>query len=170
LNAARHVGPSGRVLAVEAHPLTYERLKENFRVNGFTQCHAVHQGLSDSPGALQLNLETGNSGANSFLIDRSERSVTVQCDTLLSVLQKNGVQSIQAAKFDLEGFEFRVLREFLKNAPRSLWPRFILVEHFPDQNQTVGGSSKELLLSRSYQIAWQRHPRPNLVFALKGLV
>ncbi len=167
LDAAKRVGRQGKVLAIEAHPVTHARLKENFATNQLPQCLAVHQGLSDAPGELPLTLESGNSGANSFLIDRSDRSIIVKCDTLLHVLLQNGIQSIQAAKFDLEGFEFRVLKAFFQEAPRSLWPRFILVEHFPDQNAAVGGSSKDLLLSNDYEIAWQRHPRPNIVFKLK---
>lgn len=169
LHAAPKVGRKGKVLAVEAHPQTFKRLSENFVRNDFPQCKAVNVGLADVSGKLNMTIQSANQGANSFLVERSDNQIQIDCLPLAEVLKTQGISSIKAAKFDLEGFEFRVLKKFFEDADRSLWPRFILVEFYPDQIPLSGGNVRELLLNQGYKIAWERQPRPNLFFELTEL-
>ena len=40
-----------------------------------------------------------------------------------------GVARVDALKIDIEGFEDRALIPFFKEAPQSLWPRAVVIEH-----------------------------------------
>ena len=40
-----------------------------------------------------------------------------------------GCKKIDVLKVDVEGYEDRVLVPFFENAPRGLWPRFVMLEH-----------------------------------------
>lgn len=54
LMAARAVGPSGRVVAVEPDPGTCEILREQLRLNGFDNCTIVQAAVSDRAGRTLL--------------------------------------------------------------------------------------------------------------------
>jgi hypothetical protein len=53
---------------------------------------------------------------------------SAQCRPLLNVLVQEGVQSIDALKIDVEGVEDTILAPFFQDAPKSLWPRFLIIE------------------------------------------
>ena len=42
---------------------------------------------------------------------------------------QTGVDHVDALKIDVEGFEDRVLTGFFRDAPQSLWPRAVVIEH-----------------------------------------
>ncbi len=48
---------------------------------------------------------------------------------LQRILEEAGVSRVDALKIDVEGFEDRVLTGFFKQAPPSLWPRAVVIEH-----------------------------------------
>ena len=45
------------------------------------------------------------------------------------ILRDAGVTHVDALKIDVEGFEDRVLTGFFREAPQSLWPRAVVIEH-----------------------------------------
>jgi hypothetical protein len=53
---------------------------------------------------------------------------------------------------DIEGFEFRVLKQFFSDADRSLCPRFIITAYFPERVGRAGGDTLALLVSRGYRL------------------
>jgi hypothetical protein len=48
---------------------------------------------------------------------------------LQRILGEAGVDHVDALKIDVEGYEDRVLTGFFKEAPSSLWPRTVVIEH-----------------------------------------
>jgi hypothetical protein len=48
---------------------------------------------------------------------------------LQRILGDAGVSHVDALKIDVEGYEDRVLTGFFKEAPPSLWPRAVVIEH-----------------------------------------
>jgi FkbM family methyltransferase len=153
LAAARQVGPQGRVISVEADPETHARLQAHATRNGMDQITAVHVGLSDETTTLSLGRDrTGNGGRSSFLFARDE-AVQVACRPLLDVLTDLGIDHIDGAKFDIEGMESRVLRRFLAEAPRSLWPKFLVCEYYPEWSEIAGGDTIALLREHGYREA-----------------
>jgi hypothetical protein len=48
---------------------------------------------------------------------------------LQRILEEAGVSRVDALKIDVEGFEDRVLTGFFRDAPPSLWPHAVVIEH-----------------------------------------
>lgn len=150
LVAARAVGSSGRVIAVEADPETSAILARNVARNASAHVEVVRVGVSDRNERLILGVRAeGNLAGNSFLYPAST-GVEVECQPLRNILGQRNVVRVDAAKLDIEGFEYRVLSAFLASAPRSLWPRWLLVEFHPSMRERAGGDTLELLRTRGY--------------------
>ncbi len=50
------------------------------------------------------------------------------------ILEEASITHVDALKIDVEGFEDRVLTGFFKEAPASLWPGAVVIEHL-SQNE-----------------------------------
>jgi hypothetical protein len=48
---------------------------------------------------------------------------------LQRILDEASVSHVDALKIDVEGYEDRVLTGFFKDAPQTLWPRAVVIEH-----------------------------------------
>ena len=57
---------------------------------------------------------------------------------LLDILDEAGLQTIDALKIDVEGFERAALEPFFRAAPRSRWPKRICMEHLHDSDVMAG--------------------------------
>jgi FkbM family methyltransferase len=153
LFAASRVGPSGRVVAVEADPVNASRLRANVARNAGLSAlvEVVEAGVSDRDEVLRLGLNTaGNRSGNSFLNDGPD-AVEVRCRPLAEILRAAGVDRVDAMKMDIEGFEYRVLEPFFEHAPAPLWPRMLILEYQPAWDARAGGSSLGLALARGYR-------------------
>src|SRR5712672_1530484 len=61
---ARHVGASGKVIAIEPHPVTHARLAFNRTASGFTQAVLVAAAAGDADGELMIETDGDNLGAS----------------------------------------------------------------------------------------------------------
>jgi FkbM family methyltransferase len=142
----------GRVIAVDADPDNCERVRQHIAMNSITNITAHHVGLADKPGLLRLGINTtGNRGGSSFL-SNGDYGVDVQCTPLLDFLKQERVDRVDAAKFDIEGFEFRVLKPFLESAPAQLIPRAIVIENNPYFVSRAGGDTLALLYHHGFKL------------------
>jgi FkbM family methyltransferase len=153
LVASQIVGHSGKVLAIEADRTNFERFRTNLKLNASENVIARNIGLSDKAEVLRLGLNlSGNRGGHTFLTP-GDGGEMVQCAPLLDVIQEAGLDRIDAAKFDIEGFEFRVLEAFfLAKPPPQLVPRFIIIE----QNRLLkekAGDALELLRREGFSVS-----------------
>lgn len=104
--------------------------------------------MSDKIEVLSLGISTtGNTSGNSFLSTSSKR-IDIQCQPLLEIVQNQNCQKINFLKIDIEGFEFRVFKQFFSTAPKSIFPEWILVEDNPTLVQE--GNAIDLLLAHGY--------------------
>jgi FkbM family methyltransferase len=127
---ARHVGASGRVIAVEPHPVTHARLAFNCAASGFSQAVLVAAAAGASDGELMIETDGDNLGASHVVIgEASAQAVKVPALRLQRILDEAGVAKVDALKIDVEGFEDRVLVPYFKEAPQALWPRAVVIEH-----------------------------------------
>jgi FkbM family methyltransferase len=127
---ARHVGASGRVIAIEPHPVTHARLAFNRAASGFTQVHLVAAAAGPSDGELMIETDGDNLGASHIVSgDRPGNAIRVASLRLQRILGDAGADHVDALKIDVEGFEDRVLTGFFKQAPQALWPRAVVIEH-----------------------------------------
>jgi FkbM family methyltransferase len=127
---ARHVGQSGKVIAIEPHPVTHARLAFNRAASGFTQVDLVAAAAGAADGELMIETDGDNLGASHIVSgERTGNAITVPSLRLQRILGDAGVSHVDALKIDVEGYEDRVLIGFFKDAPSSLWPRAVVIEH-----------------------------------------
>jgi FkbM family methyltransferase len=127
---ARQVGVNGKVIAIEPHPVTHARLAFNRAASGFTQVTLVAAAAGSSDGELMIETDGGNLGASHIVSgERSDNAIKVPSLRLQRILDDAKVSHVDTLKIDVEGYEDRVLTGFFKQAPQSLWPRAVVIEH-----------------------------------------
>ena len=128
---ARQVSATGKVIAIEPHPVTHTRLKFNCAACGYTQqVTLVAAAAGPSDGELMIETDGDNLGASHIVSgDSAGNAIKVPSLRLQRILNDAGVSHVDALKIDVEGFEDRVLTGFFKEASPSLWPRAVVIEH-----------------------------------------
>ena len=127
---ARHVGAGGKVIAVEPHPVTFARLSFNNAASGYIQTKLVAAAAGPADGELLIETDGDNLGASHIVTGTATaQAIKVPSLRLQRILDEAGVANVDALKIDIEGFEDRVLIGFFREAPASLWPASIVIEH-----------------------------------------
>lgn len=128
---AKHLGAQGRVIAIEPLPSAGARLAFNAHASQLTNLTLVKAAAGDTEGTLKIETDGGNLGASHV---SSTGDVEVPAHRLLTVLTDAGINHVDALKIDVEGYEDRVLTPFFRDAPQSLWPRAVAIEHLERKN------------------------------------
>ena len=120
--AVKSIHPNARVVAFEPHPTYCSRLSYNARANALADfsVRAVAVGARNGQRPYYLDRES-LIGEGAFF--------DVPVVSLHEGLKAEGLDGIDALKLDIEGYEDRALFPFFNTAPRSLWPRIIIIEH-----------------------------------------
>jgi FkbM family methyltransferase len=128
---ARHVGPTGRVIAIEPHPLIHARLAFNSAASRYRHVKLIAAAAGDRDGELMIETDGGNLGASHIATGATSAgsAIRVPALRLLRVLGEAGVSQLDSLKIDVEGYEDRVLVGFFRDAPQALWPRAVVIEH-----------------------------------------
>jgi FkbM family methyltransferase len=127
---ARHVGESGKVIAIEPHPITHARLAFNRAASRYPQVNLVAAAAGASDGELLIETDGDNLGASHVVEGKSsDNAIKVPSLRLRRILDDATAPQIDSLKIDVEGYEDRVLTGFFKEAPPSLWPRAVVIEH-----------------------------------------
>jgi FkbM family methyltransferase len=133
LFVAARAGPTGKVIAVEPHPVARERLTFNVAASGHAGTVIVPKALSDRPGKVRLRILAGNIGNTTIAAGGRARyedgGVEVETETLHALVERLGLARIDAVKMDIEGHEDAVLTAFFATAPERLWPRLLIFEN-----------------------------------------
>jgi FkbM family methyltransferase len=149
LALARHVGERGKVIAIEPHPVTHARLAFNTAASGFAQVMLVAAAAGAADGELMIETDGDNLGASHIVTGAvSSKAIKVPSLRLQRILDEAGVSHVDALKIDVEGYEDRVLTPFFKQAPQSLWPRAVVIEHL-SKNEWLDDCIADML-SRGY--------------------
>ncbi|MGB8852065.1 MAG: FkbM family methyltransferase [Pirellulales bacterium] len=101
--ASRRVGPSGRVIAFEPHPLNFERLRRNVAAFGCDNVIFVNKGLWSYDGQLTIS----NDGGVSATI--GSHGLLIQVASLDHEIERLGITKVDFIKMDIEGAEIRAL-------------------------------------------------------------
>lgn len=135
LAVAAKADADARIIAFEPQPEIFERLAYNIRINPFGTVKAMAVAVADRDGEMTLFLDPHNKGEASVKIVSVDdaRQVKVPARTLLSILEDEGFDHVDAMKLDVEGAEDLILRRFFAEAPDSLWPSLIIVERGEDR-------------------------------------
>jgi FkbM family methyltransferase len=127
---AHHVGTSGRVIAIEPHPVAFTRLAFNRAASGATQVTLVAAAAGPSDGELMIETDGENIGASHIVLSNIKgNAIKVPSLRLQRILGDAGARHVDAMKIDVEGYEDRVLTGFFAEAPPSLWPHAVVIEH-----------------------------------------
>jgi FkbM family methyltransferase len=143
------VGPMGRVLSIEAERDNARRLRHNIALNDMPWITVHEVGVSDKFERLPLSIdEDGNAGAHSFLMAGDPaKGQHINCKPL-SVLLDPGRRA-RLIKLDIEGFEYRVLKQFIADIKDSGRPDYIMLEDVPSLRE---GDAVELLVNAGYRV------------------
>ncbi|HVK18491.1 MAG TPA: FkbM family methyltransferase [Fimbriiglobus sp.] len=109
--AARLVGPTGRVIAFEPDPRSFELLRRNVERNGCTNVVLEQKALSSEPGTLTLQVSDSNRGGHSVVRGGTEdvsHTVDVPAVRLDDYLSGRDVR-VDLVKIDTEGAEGFIL-------------------------------------------------------------
>lgn len=113
LFAAEKVGPSGKVIAFEPAPDTFQKLTENVQINNFTNVELHNLGVSDQVAKIPFFVsQNGYDAWNSFgnLTNKSQTIATeVEVKPLDDLLSTIDAAKIKLVKIDVEGWEKFVL-------------------------------------------------------------
>lgn len=133
LMARRRMSPDARVLSFEPDPRTVRKLRQNLDFNDARNVTVIHGAVGAEDGKMTLfNIAEHNVGRNTLVASlagsSASKGVTVPVRPLLSYLADEGIDQIDVMKIDVEGFESEVLAPFLENAPRSILPKYLMIE------------------------------------------
>lgn len=126
--AIAHKGAK-RVLAIEPNPPTLKRLNFNIRANRFDEKISVIPVGIGQEGEFELfhNFDLG--GASLIKLQDTASAVTITTKPLWDILQANNITTIGGLKIDIEGREDLALGDFFNTAPKTAWPKCMVVEH-----------------------------------------
>jgi FkbM family methyltransferase len=103
---SRAVGPSGKVLAVEAHPATFVLLEQTCRLNGLENVTPSHRAVMDRPGSVAIAEEGSHRDFFSVVgADGSSATKTVAGSTLDDLCREHGLARVDFLKMNIEGAE-----------------------------------------------------------------
>jgi FkbM family methyltransferase len=156
LLAAKLVGETGKVIAVEPNPPTIVRLEKDIALNPFKNILVQKVACTDKETTLkffQASLEnTGNSSmSQSNAKDSTE--ITVQGVPLDKIVQDLGIQRVDMVKIDVEGGEMSVLGG-MTNIIATYHPKFA-IELKDDLLKNMGSSlaaAKALFIGNGYTL------------------
>ncbi|GEM_PF-1635920 len=150
LIASRVVGPDGFVLAVEAAPDLFDKLRGNLEINQVMNVRAVNRAVSDRDGVMMLSRPMPENSAGRSLLPGDREGTPVQCAPLAELVREFGVTRISGAWLEIAGAEFMVLNRYFQECPQALWPGFLMVEDNPGWAPQAGGDVFALLRDRGY--------------------
>ena len=115
---SRAVGQSGRVLAIEAHPLSFAILKNFCRLNKLGNVTALHLAVMDRPGTVHIS-DSESSWIENAIQETGDASGTeVRATTLHEVCEEEGLKEIAFLKMNIEGAERQALPGMAPVMPR----------------------------------------------------
>src|ERR671922_680338 len=117
LIAAKRVGTSGKVIAIEPDPENFKILKKNILLNQLTNVEAVECAVYSTREKLKLflpEIEGGRTIFNTVMQDRARTStenfIEVEANTLDNILESINITEVNWIKIDVEGAELEVLK------------------------------------------------------------
>lgn len=136
--AAKHAGPGGAVIAVEAVPANVELLTRTIERNEISEIATiVAKAASNSTDPVRIYLDGENSGTHS-VGNRSSTFVDVPATPIDLLVSKTDVQRVDVLKIDVEGFEEQVLEG--ARTTLTVYNPIVFAEFDRDMITAAGGS------------------------------
>ncbi|WP_165250419.1 FkbM family methyltransferase [Paludisphaera soli] len=111
--AASVAGPSGRVIACEPVPETFERLKANVALNGLDNVECRCQAVDAADGILELMVSRKSALSTAHMGNRDgvdQVSLAIPCVSLETLMAESRIDRIHLLKVDCEGSEYGIFQ------------------------------------------------------------
>lgn len=152
LVAADHVGPTGKVIAIEMSPINCTLLRATLKRNGMETVTLHPCAVAEEAGWLTFCVtpKSGNGMlVNDYLKGRLESEPEFYADeTPVRTMRVDrlvpGSQKVDVIKMDIEGSELRALRGMTKFLARQR--PYILFEFHPNMLRDIGGTAETDIL------------------------
>ena len=109
LTFSRAVGETGRVIAIEAHPLSFKILERFCRANHLSNVTLLEVALMDKPGTVRIVGSESMWMESSIARDDGSRGIPVRATTLNEVSQQQDLNNVALLKMNIEGAERHAL-------------------------------------------------------------
>jgi FkbM family methyltransferase len=173
LLASQRVGPTGRVVAIEASARTSALLRRNLALNKAANVRAINAAVADRAGRLDLyEISDGNIGAATTLASRGGQLIeSVDAMPLEDILTRHEIACLRLIKIDIEGAEPPILRRLIDRL--ALYPAGmdVIVEASPSDDpawrdvfdRLIGAGFVAYEIANEYDLEWYltwRTPTP----------
>lgn len=134
------VGPTGKVIAIEASSTIYDRLLNNLRLNRVANVETVHAAITAELGEIPIYRgHEWNSGSASIIESRGHKvEAMVRGLPLLDALSAEDRKHLRLVKIDIEGAELPVLRQLADSMGEYSAELEVIVEVTPDTATNAG--------------------------------
>jgi FkbM family methyltransferase len=109
LTFSHAVGNTGRVIAIEANPLSFAMLETLCLLNGAANVKALQFALMDKPGTVRLVEDESSWTEDSIVRGDESVGIEVQSTTLDQIWQQEGLKEVAFLKMNIEGGERHAL-------------------------------------------------------------
>jgi len=113
---SRLVGPSGRVISVEAHPRMFRCLRRTIELNRLSNVTAVHRAMMGVRGIAFIEDRPAH-GSNGITTSADD-AIPVVCEPLGDLVERLDIGRINLLKMNIEGAELAVLEGARELLPR----------------------------------------------------
>jgi FkbM family methyltransferase len=140
LLASQLVGPSGRVVAIEASARIFARLQSNLALNHVDNVRAVNVAISDCDGVVELYAGPRSNSGQTTTVPRAEYVLdgTVRAKRLDAVLDPQEIASARIFKVDVEGAEWGVIAGFASALNQTRHDAELIIEITPGHLEALG--------------------------------
>jgi FkbM family methyltransferase len=102
---SRAVGKTGRVIAIEAHPVSFAMLRNFCRLHRLANVTPLQLALMDRPGTAHVVNSQSSWTENTVVFDQASPGAEVRAATLNEVWREQGLSDIAFLKMNIEGAE-----------------------------------------------------------------
>lgn len=158
LTFCRLVGPNGMVVAIEAHPGSYARLRLFVELNDLRNVVTVHAAVSDRAGTVTIS-DLPNEQANTIVAVRGA-GLEAPADTLDAILARAGVEAVDLLKMNIEGAEGRALSAFAESGGLGRVRHAVVACHdFAGAEMRTLGTVSRVLEDAGFNVRMRDDPR-----------
>ena len=162
--SANIVGDEGKVVALEASPLVFEKLKRNIELNKLSNTTSMNYAVYSKKTKVKLffpNEEFKDTVYNSVMSNRSQnigKFVNVDANTLDNIIDSIGIQEEQVnwIKIDVEGAELEVLRGSTHILSKSKNISLLIEIHNIDEEKNLYREIIDLLTKYNFKIEFEK--------------
>ena len=101
---SKSVGSKGVVVAVEAHPRTFERLRKTSEYNKFKNVVLRHCAVTEKRGKVSIE-DTLNDEENAISLTQNQSDILVDSITIDELCSEAGIDRVNFLKMNIEGAE-----------------------------------------------------------------